>query len=1308
LITLQSSKLETLLTKAKEHEKNYEWLQAADYYNKLSDLVLKQNDSLKTVEFDERTGVCLYKAAFQAQNNTEFAELMKKAIQLYKIEAKLLEEEITQENKQVKIDQINAYVTYAQSWLVTKPSKKKEILAKWWTLENKVLAAHERRGDLYSVGKICNDMIECSHHQRFWLGSDFSEYDKMFKELLSLAEKAIESLSKFDDDYELGRAYCFAGWYNSWGHFLWGPDDVRVREMIRKSDVYSRKALELSQKTGDAGLIGWSYISAIYDVQTCKGDSILGSKYGKEAIAISVITKDNLLLGSIKNLVSMLNIFFARAFEDPDKQRDYLEIARKMAQESGHCYKIIDNPSFSYQHEALALGSLAQLETDITKKQDLIETSIKVIYEGIEQTSGWKWINGSLFTPLGLNLHLLSELESEPLEKRELLRKAKNYAKKEIGYQEELIPFNPMISLGYLNFALIQKDLAKIETNRAEKNRLLTSAVRHLKKCLQKIEKNRKIDPQLLVLGKFLGPPYEKVGRTFQQIYSLNKEKKMLLSSIESYNNAILAFKNSDFPTYLAESYWHEAQLMNQLSDHQKASENYELASEAYNRSAKKIPQLKEFYTEHSNYMLAWSEIEQAKYSHATEDYEEAKQHYEKAAKLHESTGSWSYLASNYFAWSCMEEAEDLSRKEKTQLAKQMFQKAFEQFCNAEMSFKQKLEGTASVAEKEMTQTLFEASDLRRKYCQARIFMEDAKLLDRKGRYLQSSKKYKEAEENISTLIKKIDVEAERKELEYISILCRAWEKMAVAEEATSSESYLEAAELFKDAKDYCYTSKASLWALGNSNFCKGLAAGVRYQTGLDLGEHAKAKSFMKSASTHYAKAGFKAASEYAKATLRLFDAYLVMNQAEIEVDQEKRAKHYQMAENLLQIAAGSFMKAKQPEKTDQVQGILANVREEKALAISLSQVMQAPTIASSTLSFSAPSPTSESSVGLEKFEHANVQANLVTSVKQVKIGESFCLSVEFVNAGREPALLMRVEDFINPDFIVVKKPEIYRIEDTCLNMKGKQIAPLKLVEVKLTLQPSKKGEYSLNPRVQYLDELGQNKSLQLKTLEIKVEEVIIEGRVTTGTQELDSLLLGGIPQEYAVILSGPPCDEREMIVKNFLKVGVKKGISFYVATEANETRNLLDSPNFFLFLCNPKPKTPVPDMPNVFKLQGKTDLNNLGIALTKAHRSINQNLGQPKRICIEILSEVLVKHGANTTREWISDLITNYGSKGFIMLAVMDPKEHAPDEATTVLNLFDGEISILQSDDPLDCKKSIIVKKLRNQDYIKNPICLT
>jgi hypothetical protein len=124
-----------------------------------------------------------------------------------------------------------------------------------------------------------------------------------------------------------------------------------------------------------------------------------------------------------------------------------------------------------------------------------------------------------------------------------------------------------------------------------------------------------------------------------------------------------------------------------------------------------------------------------------------------------------------------------------------------------------------------------------------------------------------------------------------------------------------------------------------------------------------------------------------------------------------------------------------------------------------------------------------------------------------------------------------------------------------------------------------------------------------------------------------------------------------------------------------------------------------------VYRLLGKTDLTNLNIALLKAYRSVEQASG--KRVCLDIVSDVLLHHGAEVTRRWLSELITDLGSKGFTVLAVMDPAMHPTDQATAVSNLFDSEISLYQTEDPLECKKSLRVKKLRNQDYIKNPICL-
>ena len=149
-----------------------------------------------------------------------------------------------------------------------------------------------------------------------------------------------------------------------------------------------------------------------------------------------------------------------------------------------------------------------------------------------------------------------------------------------------------------------------------------------------------------------------------------------------------------------------------------------------------------------------------------------------------------------------------------------------------------------------------------------------------------------------------------------------------------------------------------------------------------------------------------------------------------------------------------------------------------------------------------------------------------------------------------------------------------------------------------------------------------------------------------------------------------------------------------------------MEKPNFYLFLCNPKPKVQVSDGPNIYKLRSKTDLTNLSISLARAYRNLEHS--KKKRICVEIVSDVLLQFKANPTRKWISELITDLGSKGFTMLAVLDPLMHPSEELHAILALFDGEINLTQTEDPLECKKSVRVKKLRNKDFIKNPICLT
>jgi len=123
----------------------------------------------------------------------------------------------------------------------------------------------------------------------------------------------------------------------------------------------------------------------------------------------------------------------------------------------------------------------------------------------------------------------------------------------------------------------------------------------------------------------------------------------------------------------------------------------------------------------------------------------------------------------------------------------------------------------------------------------------------------------------------------------------------------------------------------------------------------------------LESAANYYVKAGFKIASEYAIATQRLFDAYIYMANAKKEADPGKKARYYIIAEKVLQTSIGSYLKAKHPAKSEQVRRLLEKVREERELAVSLSEVLHAPTITSSTVSFVTPTPSEETAVGFRK-----------------------------------------------------------------------------------------------------------------------------------------------------------------------------------------------------------------------------------------------------------------------------------------------------------------------------------------------------
>jgi tetratricopeptide (TPR) repeat protein len=214
---------------------------------------------------------------------------------------------------------------------------------------------------------------------------------------------------------------------------------------------------------------------------------------------------------------------------------------------------------------------------------------------------------------------------------------------------------------------------------------------------------------------------------------------------------------------------------------------------------------------------------------------------------------------------------------------------------------------------------------------------------------------------------------------------------------------------------------------------------------------------------------------------------------------------------------------------------------------------------------------------------------------------------------------------------------------------------------------------------------------------------------VSTGYADLDKLLCGGIPRNYAVVLTSPSCDERDMLVKSFLETGAEKGeVTFYVTTDPGMAKPLAEfQSSFCLFVCNPQADAIIEDSPNVIKLKGVENLTDISIALTSAIRKLDPSVKGPSRACIDIVSDALLQHHAVQTRKWLTALLPELRSAGFTTLAVVDPRMHPSEELYSILGLFEGEIDIYEKETEKRAGKFLKIKKMSNHKYLENDLFL-
>lgn len=1086
------STLEQILGKVKEEEEMYEWLKAVDLYRKAltsvgdSDLFLK-------AEIQEDLAYAEYKAAFQADNNQEFRNRMERSGNHYK-EAKIAYERSADDRKLPRIIRCEAMMAFSGYWIAQDVVSRKTLIDSSWKFTEEALKTFNGFGETLDYGRTFNQLILTL----FITANYWDKAQPNDKKVIEYGEQAIRFLSSNGNPHDLSKAYM------NTAVMMTLADDPGIREEYdfdQKIVDYRRKACQLSEKDALLALVSVPGIFFMAEVGTEETLTLV-----QKALNYAKKTRDNYIIGYALDQVAFHNTWKAVVTENPDEKVNLINTALACAESAQESLSKLAHisagfpllwPESPYAEYHLIM---ADCETNIENRRAHLQKGIEAGRERLKkaQDAGYPSAVWTSHHTLSKALLRLAETEKNLDSKRQLLEEALHHEDEGLrqsqAYSPELSYYDQGLYLAQI--ANIKSKLADLLVGSDTEYKMLQEAIADNEKGIafhfKEIRRSR-LDESATSLFERIGRNQYQHGDLIVRLCRLSHDKNHLEKAVQAFLGAADSFKKLGNTSRMAESHWKAAHISDSLGEYEKAATYFDLASTDFSCATEKIPRLKDFYRDYSGYMQGWAEIERGRDCHRKHEYGLARNHFNKAAELHESSTRWSYLTANYAAWAQLERAEELSREGNGEDARTTFLQVIDLCDSALRSIQAQVGKIKDTDEKQMANTLLNAIQFRKEYCKARISIEEAKMLDNKGEHSSSAKQYGTAVDTLDRLLSRLEDETDRKEIQFTRLISQAWRKMAEAESEESRQHYFEASQLFETAKDSAQNEKTKALVLGHSHLCKALEAGAGFTDTRDMTEHARAMQHLEIATTYYLKADFHSASEYTKATRFLFDAYVHMGHAARETDPEKKTRLYTLAQKLLQASANSYAKANNPSKREQALKLLETANEQREIAYSLAEALNAP-ILTSTTALTTPTPTSEKATGLEKFEHAEVNANLILSRRELRVGESVDLEIELANAGKGQALLTQIESAVPRGFEVAVKPESYRVEGFNINMKGKRLDPLKAEEVKFSLRSKHKGSFTIGPTIRYVDENGNAKSHQPEPLTITVRELGISG----------------------------------------------------------------------------------------------------------------------------------------------------------------------------------------------------------------------
>jgi len=195
-----------------------------------------------------------------------------------------------------------------------------------------------------------------------------------------------------------------------------------------------------------------------------------------------------------------------------------------------------------------------------------------------------------------------------------------------------------------------------------------------------------------------------------------------------------------------------------------------------------------------------------------------------------------------------------------------------------------------------------------------------------------------------------------------------------------------------------------------------------------------------------------------------------------------------------------------------------------------------------------------------------------------------------------------------------------------------------------------------------------------------------LSSRVATGNERLDGVLQGGFVEASAVVLCAPPGDEILALVGSFLTQS-QGDKSLFICRGLSSVRSVstFHSKDLVFLVCGERVTQPVE---GVLAGKGLDNLTELSLDMSDALSKT-----QPRRVVIDIVSDLLLRHGPLQTRKWMSEQLSRVRSKGITTLAILNPTMHSQAEISAVVDLFDGNLEAMEKEVGGQPKKFVRVR---------------